>query len=245
MGKIHRTMKRILIFALSLLSSGAFAQATPPPDSPGVDSEYFMHRLTVEAEKIAVERKVPAAELSPTVIISCRVDTLGNITGIRYLDNTVEGSDYRDTAPVTAATREVMAEALKRVDERLLPIEHNGRKVEYELSMRLRIPVEKIAEQQSVDPLLFQGEDPDTKFPAWVQSQVHDDGHAAGSVQIRFWVEPDGRITVGKVVESPDEKLSKEIVRAIRGSRGEWTPRRVRGVPQRTAYDYRADFAKD
>ena len=59
---------------------------------------------------------------------------------------------------------------------------------------------------------------------------------------MRFYIEPDGRITIDKVIQSPDEKLSKELIRAIRSSKGKWTPRKVRGVPQRTAYDYRVNY---
>ena len=52
----------------------------------------------------------------------------------------------------------------------------------------------------------------------------------------------DGKITIGDVVESPDERLTKEVIRVIRNSRGEWTPRKVRGVPQRTAYQFRCNY---
>ena len=46
----------------------------------------------------------------------------------------------------------------------------------------------------------------------------------------------------GEVVQSPDERLTKEVLRVIRSSKGKWTPRKVRGVPQRTAYEYRVNY---
>ncbi len=50
------------------------------------------------------------------------------------------------------------------------------------------------------------------------------------------------KITIGEVIKSPDEKLSREMIRVIRSSKGKWTPRKVRGVPQRTAYEYGVNF---
>ena len=61
-------------------------------------------------------------------------------------------------------------------------------------------------------------------------------------VRVRFYIEPDGKITIGEVIKSPDEKLSREMIRVIRSSKGKWTPRKVRGVPQRTAYEYGVNF---
>lgn len=63
-----------------------------------------------------------------------------------------------------------------------------------------------------------------------------------GVVHVRFYIEPDGRIAIGEVVQSPDERLTKEVLRVIRSSKGKWTPRKVRGVPQRTAYEYGVNF---
>ena len=51
-----------------------------------------------------------------------------------------------------------------------------------------------------------------------------------------------GKVTIGEVLSSPDEKLSREVIRVIKASKGHWVPRRVRGVPQRTAYEYRINF---
>ena len=98
---------------------------------------------------------------------------------------------------------------------------------------------------QDPDHLLFQGEDPNTNFFEWVRTRVRYDDrfrNVGGVVHVRFYVEPDGKITIGDVVESPDERLTKEVIRVIRNSRGEWTPRKVRGVPQRTAYQFRCNY---
>ena len=45
-----------------------------------------------------------------------------------------------------------------------------------------------------------------------------------------------------KCVGCQEMKSKKEMIRVIRNSKGKWTPRKVRGVPQRTAFDYRVNY---
>ena len=113
----------------------------------------------------------------------------------------------------------------------------------------LQLAVEKIAKKQDADPLLFLGGDPDKTFHEWASLRLRYDGRfigrgakGEGVVRVRFYIEPDGKITIGEVIKSPDEKLSREMIRVIRSSKGKWTPRKVRGVPQRTAYEYGVNF---
>ena len=111
----------------------------------------------------------------------------------------------------------------------------------------MRLPVEKIAKRQEADPLLFMGGDPDETFHEWARVRLRYDERfssrgVAGLVHVRFYIEPDGKVTIGEVLSSPDEKLAREVIRVIRASKGHWVPRRVRGVPQRTAYEYRINF---
>ena len=127
-----------------------------------------------------------------------------------------------------------MTEAFSHLEGWMPAVDAAGRKVDYTLRLTLRLPVEKIVRMQDPDPLLFQGEDPNTNFFEWVRTRVryHDRFRSVGGVvHVRFYVEPDDKITIGDVVESPDERLTKEVIRVIRNSRGEWTPRKVRGVP--------------
>ena len=138
-----------------------------------------------------------------------------------------------------------MTEAFSHLEGWMPAVDAAGRKVDYTLRLTLRLPVEKIVRMQDPDPLLFQGEDPNTNFFEWVRTRVRYDDRfrsVGGVVHIRFYVEPDGKITIGDVVESPDERLTKEVIRVIRNSRGEWTPRKVRGVPQRMAYQFRCNY---
>ena len=123
----------------------------------------------------------------------------------------------------------------------------DGSPVSYTSRMTIRIPVEKIRRAQDADPLLFMGENPDENFHAWAKMRIRYDGRftekgVEGVVHVRFYIEPDGRIAIGEVVQSPDERLTKEVLRVIRSSKGKWTPRKVRGVPQRTAYEYRVNY---
>ena len=211
-------MKLLLAALFAVLWTGAFAQQElTPPKFNGADVEYFMRRLVGEFEKVAVERRIPAAEIP------------------------MRGA----VAPASEATREAMTEAFSHLEGWMPALDAADRKVDYTLRLTLRLPVEKIVRMQDPDPLLFQGEDPNTNFFEWVRTRVRYDDrfrNVGGVVHVRFYVEPDGKITIGDVIESPDERLTKEVIRVIRNSRGEWTPRKVRGVPQRTAYQFRCNY---
>ena len=93
-------MKRtaILLAALALWC-GAAAQQTQPPRFQGADAKRFMARLMGEAEKLAIEKQIPASELSPQVVVAFTVDTAGRVDGWRFLDNTCQGRDKCDAEP--------------------------------------------------------------------------------------------------------------------------------------------------
>lgn len=239
-------MKLLLAALFAALWTGAFAQQElTPPKFNGADVEYFMRRLVGEFEKVAVERRIPAAEISMRVAVAFKVDSTGGISEWRFRDNASEGRDRTDLPPASEATRGAMTEAFSHLEGWMPALDAAGRKVDYTLRLTLRLPVEKIVRMQDPDPLLFQGEDPNTNFFEWVRTRVRYDDrfrNVGGVVHVRFYVEPDGKITIGDVVESPDERLTKEVIRVIRNSRGEWTPRKVRGVPQRTAYQFCCNY---
>lgn len=228
-------MKLLLAALFAALWTGAFAQQElTPPKFNGADVEYFMRRLVGEFEKVAVERRIPAAEISMRVAVAFKVDSTGGVSEWRFRDNASEGRDRTDLPPASEATRGAMTEAFSHLEGWMPAVDAAGRKVDYTLRLTLRLPVEKIVRMQDPDPLLFQGEDPNTNFFEWVRTRVRYDDRfrsVGGVVHVRFYVEPDGKITIGDVVESPDERLTKEVIRVIRNSRGEWTPRKVRGVP--------------
>lgn len=239
-------MKLLLAALFAALWTGTFAQQElTPPKFNGADVEYFMRRLVGEFEKVAVERRIPAAEISMRVAVAFKVDSTGGISEWRFRDNASEGRDRTDLPPASEATRGAMTEAFSHLEGWMPAVDAAGRKVDYTLRLTLRLPVEKIVRMQDPDPLLFQGEDPNTNFFEWVRTRVRYDDrfrNVGGVVHVRFYVEPDGKITIGDVVESPDERLTKEVIRVIRNSRGEWTPRKVRGVPQRTAYQFCCNY---
>ena len=239
-------MKLLLAALFAALWTGAFAQQElTPPKFNGADVEYFMRRLVGEFEKVAVERRIPAAEISMRVAVAFKVDSTGGVSEWRFRDSASEGRDRTDLLPASEATREAMTEAFSHLEGWMPAVDAAGRKVDYTLRLTLRLPVEKIVRMQDPDPLLFQGEDPNTNFFEWVRTRVRYDDrfrNVGGVVHVRFYVEPDGKITIGDVVESPDERLTKEVIRVIRNSRGEWTPRKVRGVPQRTAYQFCCNY---
>lgn len=240
-------MKRIAtILAAVAAWCGVWAQEVAPPRFQGADVQRFMARLVGETEKVIAEKEIPAGELSPQVAVGFTVDTAGCVTKWRFLDNTCEGRDFRDVEPATERTREAMTEALGRL-ERWTPAQEEGRATTYAWRLTMRLPVEKIARRQEADPLLFLGGDPSETFYDWAHERLRYDERftakgLAGVVHVRFWVEPDGKITIGEVVSSPDERMTREVVRVIRNSRGKWTPRKVRGVAQRTAFECRINF---
>ncbi|WP_279071004.1 energy transducer TonB [Alistipes timonensis] len=220
-------------------------QELTPPKFNGADVEYFMRRLVGEFEKVAVERRIPAAGISPRVAVAFKVDSTGGVSEWRFRDNASEGRDRTDLPAASDATREAMTEAFSRLKGWMPAVDAEGCKTDYTLRLTLRLPVEKIVRKQDPDPLLFLGEDPGKSFYAWAYDRLRYDErfkNAGGVVHVRFYVEPDGKITIGDVAKSPDERLTKEVIRVIRNSRGKWTPRKVRGVPQRTAYELRMNF---
>lgn len=220
-------------------------QELTPPKFNGADVEYFMRRLVGEFEKVAVERRIPAAGISPRVAVAFKVDSTGGVSEWRFRDNASEGRDRTDLPTASDATREAMTEAFSRLKGWMPAVDAEGCKTDYTLRLTLRLPVEKIVRKQDPDPLLFLGEDPGKSFYAWAYDRLRYDErfkNAGGVVHVRFYVEPDGKITIGDVAKSPDERLTKEVIRVIRNSRGKWTPRKVRGVPQRTAFELRMNF---
>lgn len=241
-------MKKSTLFFLSILFcwTAAFAQQElTPPKFNGANVEYFMRRLVGEFEKVAVERQIPAAEISPRVAVAFKVDTAGGVSEWRFRDSGSEGRDHSELPAASEATREAMTEAFSRLGGWSPAVDAEGRKSDYTLRLTLRLPVEKIVRAQDPDPLLFLGENPDKSFYAWAYERLRYDDrfkNIGGVVHVRFYVEPDGKITIGDVSKSPDERLTKEAIRVIRNSKGKWTPRKVRGVPQRTAYEFRMNF---
>lgn len=243
-------MRKLLTLLIALLALGtASAQEVTPPKFQGADVQRFMTRLAGEAEKIAVQAEIPSAELSPEVFIGLTIDKDGTVTDWRWLDNTCEGRDFRDAAPATAATKELLTKASEQL-EKWTPAERNGTSEAYSMTLKLRLPVGKIAKAQEADPLLFLGGDPDQTFHAWVRVRLRFDERytekgVEGVIRVKFYVEPDGKITIGNIEQSSDDKLAQEVIRVIKKSKGFWTPRMVRGVPQRTAYVYGVNFHND
>lgn len=78
MANLERTMKMKLLLAalFAALWTGTFAQQKlTPPKFNGADVEYFMRRLVGEFEKVAVERRIPAAEIPMRVAVAFKVDS--------------------------------------------------------------------------------------------------------------------------------------------------------------------------
>lgn len=246
--KILDDMKRVLTFILVFVTVGASAQEVTAPRFRGGDIRYFASCLSSEIEKAAVGELIPASELLPRLGVGFTVDTTGGITRWRFLDNTCEGRDSCDLKPAPEALRSVATRVFGQLEGAWTPARKEGRAVPFDVRLTLHIPVERIERLQNPDPLLFLGEDPARSLHPWVRVRMRYDERFAkigGRVHVRFFVEPDGKVTIDEVVDTPDPKLSKEVIRVLRNTRGKWTPRKVDGVPQRTAYDYRVNYIND
>lgn len=177
-----------------------------------------------------------------------RVDTTGQLSALRFCDSSCRGADSIGLAPATARTRELVTAAFESIGGEWQPARMGGRAVPYTVRIRIHLPLDEIERAQNPDPLLFLGEDPAKSFYPWLWTRVRYDGRFAkvgGVVHVRFFIEPDGAVTIGEVVESPDEKLTKEVLRVIRNSRGKWTPRKADGVAQRAPYELRVNFINE
>ena len=212
-----------ILFALLAGTGAVFAQSeVTPPAFNGAVIRVFMTRMAATVEKIAIEQQIPADSISPVAGIALQIDKAGNVAEWRYMDNTQEGRDHAEFAPATAATRRAMEKAYDRLGGTWSPATlADGSPVSYTSRMTIRIPVEKIRRAQDADPLLFMGENPDENFHAWAKMRIRYDGRftekgVEGVVHVRFYIEPDGRIAIGEVVQSPDERLTKEVLRVIR-----------------------------
>lgn len=223
------------------LLGGVFAQSVTPPRFNGTDINLFLARLTASAERIAIEERIPYDSLPSEMAIAFRIDQTGAVENWRVIDNTCEGDDSCGVEPATQTARQLMRRAFEGMEGTWSPALQDGRPVGYRLRLTIRIPVERIERTQNPDPLLFLGRNPDESFHDWVRIRVRHDGRFEGKeglTRIRFFIEPDGRITIDEVLQTPDERQAKEIIRVIRNSRKHWTPRKVDGVPQRTEYVY-------
>lgn len=242
-------MKVSAILVAALLFCGAAnAQPVEPPTFDGAIVKIFGARLTAEAKRVAIEKKYPYDELTELSCVAFLVDTMGQVSQWRFPDNTCKGRDSVGYAPASDATRRLLTEAFGNMAGKWQPARRGDRKVWFTVSMLIRLPLEAIAQALDPDPLLFQGENPDKSFVPWLRPRVRYDERFAkvgGKVHVRFFVEADGSISIDEVVESPDEKLTKEVLRVIRNSRGKWTPRKADGVAQRTPYEVRMNYINE
>lgn len=243
---------RTLILAALLLSGGGAAAQqtapveTTPPLYQGAPPQRFIVRLVSEAEGIVLAEEVKAAELTPVVYVRTVIDTTGRPSVWRYMDRTCEGRNFRDAEPASEATRRVLEQALDSL-EAWTPATRSGRPCEAELTLQLRLPVEKIARRQEGDPLLFMGETPDRSFHKWARTHMRYFANSSsavneGALKVRFRVESDGRITILEASDYPDQKMVRDVVRVIRKSEGRWTPRRIGGKAVPSEYTYRVYY---
>jgi len=242
-------MKRIFaIFATFLLGGTAAAQEIVLPAFNGATPKIFRARLEAEVKRTAIEKRYPYEELSEVGYVAFLIDTAGRVSQWRFVDNTCAGRDSVGYEPASEATRRLLTEAFENMEGEWQPARRGGRKIPYTLQMGVRLPLRAIEQALNPDPLLFLGDDPDRTFCPWLRSRVRYDerfANVGGKVRIRFFVEAAGGITIDEVAESPDEKLTKEVVRVIRNSRGKWTPRKVGGVAQRTPYEVRINYINE
>lgn len=242
-------MKRLLATCFSiLLAAAAAAQTVTPPAFDGVTVRFFAARLAGKAADAAVEQKIPFDSLSSRVCIAFRVDTAGIVTDLHFMDNTLTGRDSCNLPPATQPTCRLVEQSCARLEGAWTPAERDGRKIPYIVRTYVDLPVEEIGRRQGCyEPLRFRGEEPKKSFYDWMHERVRYDERyvsrrSEGIYRVRFYIEPDGTLAFDEVLEKNDDKLLREIMRVISNSKGQWTPRKVRGVPQRTEFVYSVNY---
>lgn len=238
--------KRLTLFLALCAACTASAQQTTAPRFRGADPDYFRSCFKNKIAETAVAERISFTELSPLVAVGFTVDTLGRVEGFRLLDNGCTGRDSCGLEPATEATRRAVVLAFERLEGAWTPAQQDGRPVNYTLRMEVRVPLGKIELQQNPDPLLFEGEAPNKRFRTWVRERVryHESQITRGQegyVKARFYVEPDGSITIGEIT-SPVRKLAREVERVIRKSQGKWSPRKIDGVAERSEVNISFNF---
>lgn len=230
-------MKKVsILFAAVCCFFAATAQESPEPKFQGADVQWYMRCLVAEIERIIEADSVPLEAVSPLVCMRCKIDTAGVLAIGDFLDKTCEGLDYRDNEPITPEMREVVQRAAERMEHWTPAQSSEGVSRPYTCALSIRIPIYKIEQKQEKaqgTALLFQGMDPKDAFHEWAKPRLRC---SEGVVTVRFFIEPDGAVTIDKVLEASSEKNAKEVVRVIRNSRGKWTPRKLHGKPVRAPY---------
>lgn len=93
---------------------------------------------------------------------------------------------------------------------------------------------------------LFKGEDPHASFSEWVNGRLRYPEEARtkgieGVVLVGFTINEDGRLAGLKVLDSPDQSLSMEVLRILAKS-PKWTPGTINGQPVRVGYTFPIAF---
>lgn len=231
-----------MLFAAIAVFVAASAQETTPPTFRGATTQRYMAHLKAEVVKLAVAKEIAAESISPEIVVKLTIGKDGSVEKLLFLDITSEGKDFRNVDPATPATRELVTEAVGNLGA-WTPAVENGQPVVFSWALQMSIPVRDIAKQLDKEPLLFMGKDPGESLHPWVAERMGKDNYfiakgIGGVVWVRIYIEPDGRVSEVEVLETPNKKLSDEVVRVINKTKGKWTPRRVDGVPQRTVYEY-------
>lgn len=239
-----------VLFLIAICWMGNLKANSPAVQTPEADLTAFVARMSSLIEELAVKAKIPADSISTAVSLALNVDIHGKIIRWHYCDNKGAGADFTDLKPASQTTRQLIEEAYEQISNESAFTAVDTAALAYTSRIKIRMPKEKIALALDVTPLLFLGEKPDKTFAKWMESRLHDEGYQLGNedkatVHIRFYIEPDGRITPGEVLHAADERVARNIFRVIRTGRGFWTPRQIRGVPQRTAYEYRGCVTKN
>ncbi len=91
----------------------------------------------------------------------------------------------------------------------------------------------------------FKGQEPDA-FGKWVISKLKypsdaRENHIEGVVRVKFVIDSDGSLDDVTVLESPDESLTKEMLRVI-GMSPKWSPAVHKGKKIRVPYTYSVTF---
>ena len=223
-------MKRLLLLCIACLAGffSAKAQVVDPRLPDGRDFNElpgFFHQKMAE---VMVRDGYKINELSKEAVLTFTVDTLGNCVNAAF-PLSYEGETYFPTE----RSKELVLTTLSEIGP-LCPAELEGRKILFNVALNIEFTLLP----GGVVPPSYKGngENSINALCNYVlgRIQLHEGMLQETYVtRVEFIVDRNGEISLGRVLESSDPVMTRQVQRAILKTSGKWTPGYIMGVPVR------------
>lgn len=226
-------MKRLLLLCIAcfVTCSVAKAQIVDPrlPDGGSFDdlADAFHQKMV----GVMARGGYKVNELSKNAIVTFTIDTLGQCVNPEF-PLSYGGETYFPTERSKELVKATLAEM-----GTFYPAELERRKIFYNVTLFVDFTLLPGA----VVPPSYKGNGKNSMQALcdYVvgRIQLHEGMlHDVFEVQVEFFVERDGRVTLGRVLKSTDPTMEHQIQRAILKTSGKWTPGYMMGIPIRVTY---------